>query len=503
MNILRLTAAALLLAGTMAAGAETVTVTKSGTLSDAVTDVTATELIISGPVDAADLFWVADNMKSLKTPNLANATIEAYDGEMLKGRVTYAAGAVPEMSFAGPSLTSVVFPATGNVTIGEGAFAGTPLTTLSLPAGITAIGDGAFAACKSLTDITLPATVKIGSHPFAGCTGLKTVTLDGTTTIVAEGQFKDCTSLTKVNGTDRLVTIGAEAFSGCTSLKDFTFGQNLKEIGSRAFIASGLTTADLAPARELDRVGDWAFAHCEDLKTVLFNNQAEVTVGKGVFFDCFDLDEIKLPGELRTLSAYMFKGDSKATGHDSLPGIDSIGAYALKDNAALQTLTLPAGLAYIGDGAMENATGLYEIDVTQLNEVPMLGKDVWSGVSQADVVLKVDSEAAAEAFNDAAQWKEFKIDVKSGVDDIIADNPAEDGKAAIRGRFVGNDLVLQALGSSFRNIRVYDVAGRLVAALDTDLSEVSLDTSGADTDIFIVAAVLADNTTGTLKIIRR
>ena len=347
------------------------------------------------------------------------------------------------------------------------------------------------------------ATVKIGSHPFAGCTGLKTVTLDGTTTIVAEGQFKDCTSLTKVNGTDRLVTIGAEAFSGCTSLKDFTFGQNLKEIGSRAFIASGLTTADLAPARELDRVGDWAFAHCEDLKTVLFNNQAEVTVGKGVFFDCFDLDEIKLPGELRTLSAYMFKGDSKATGHDSLPGIDSIGAYALKDNAALQTLTLPAGLAYIGDGAMENATGLYEIDVTQLNEVPMLGKDVWSGVSQADVVLKVDSEAAAEAFNDAAQWKEFKIDVKSGVDDIIADNPAEDGKAAIRGRFVGNDLVLQALGSSFRNIRVYDVAGRLVAALDTDLSEVSLDTSGADTDIFIVAAVLADNTTGTLKIIRR
>lgn len=95
MNILRITAAALALTGTLAAGAETVTVTKSGSLSEAVTDITATELTVSGPVDAADLFWAADNMKSLKTLNLADATIEAYDGEMLKGRVTYPAGPSP------------------------------------------------------------------------------------------------------------------------------------------------------------------------------------------------------------------------------------------------------------------------------------------------------------------------------------------------------------------------------------------------------------------------
>ncbi|MGM9854029.1 MAG: leucine-rich repeat protein [Muribaculaceae bacterium] len=501
MNILRITAAALALTGTLAAGAETVTVTKSGSLSEAVTDITATELTVSGPVDAADLFWAADNMKSLKTLNLADATIEAYDGEMLKGRVTYPAGAVPELSFAGTTLSSVVFPTTGNITIGEGAFADTRLTTLALPAGVTAIGDGAFTGCKSLTDVTIPATVKIGSHPFAGCTSLKTVSLGATT--ISEGQFKDCTALTEVKGTEKLVAIGAEAFSGCTSLKNFTFGKDLNEIGSRAFIASGLTTADLTSASGLKKVGDWAFAHCEDLKAVLFNNQAKVTVGKGIFFDCFELDEIKLPGELRSLSAYMFKGDSKATGHDSLPGIDSIGAYALKDNMALQTLTLPSTLTFIGDGAMENATSLHRIDVTQLDEVPMLGNDVWSGIDQSVVILKVKNDDAAKDFSAAEQWKEFKIDVNSGIDDIVIDNPAAGGKATIRGRFVGNELVLQALGSDFRNIRVYDVAGRLVAALDTDLSEVSLDTSGADTDIFIVAAVLADNTTGTLKIIRR
>ena len=63
--------------------------------------------------------------------------------------------------------------------------------------------------------------------------------------------------------------------------------------------------------------------------------------------------------------------------------------------------------------------------------------------------------------------------------------------------------IFDTLPEEYSNIRVYDVAGRLVAALDTDESEVALDTSGTDTNIFIVAAVLADNTTGTLKIARR
>ena len=110
------------LAGTLAAGAETVTVTAAGTLSGAVTDVTATDLTISGPIDAADLFWAADNMMSLKTLNLSGATIEAYDGDVLKGRMTYPAGAIPEMSFAGSSLTSIVFPTAGNITIGDTAY---------------------------------------------------------------------------------------------------------------------------------------------------------------------------------------------------------------------------------------------------------------------------------------------------------------------------------------------------------------------------------------------
>lgn len=491
------------LAGTLAAGAETVTVTAAGTLSGAVTDVTATDLTISGPIDAADLFWAADNMMSLKTLNLSGATIEAYDGDVLKGRMTYPAGAIPEMSFAGSPLTSIVFPTAGNITIGEGAFANTALTSISFPANLTVIGDGAFSACAGLKTLTLPASIKTGSHAFASCTGLTDVTLDATTTAVPDGLFKDCKALKEVKGTESLVTIGEDAFNGCLALNTFTFGSALRRIGPDAFSGSGLTDANLAAANGLKSVGNWAFAHCDALESAQFSDKADVTIGKGVFFDCFSLTHIKLPAQLRTISAYMLKGAESAGGHEELPAqIDSIGAYALKNNGSLMALVLPSTLTYIGDGAMENTTGLTSINATALDQVPMLGENVWSGIDQQEVVLKAN-ENTGEAFKATPQWQDFKIDIETGVDDIIADSPVDGNKAIIRGRFIGNDLVLQAVGSPFSNIRVYDVAGRLVAALDTDESEVALDTSGTDTNIFIVAAVLADNTTGTLKIARR
>lgn len=502
MNILRTSVAVLALTAAIAAEAETVTVTRPGTLSAAVTDTDATDLTIIGSVDAADLFWAAKNMESLKTLNLANVTIEAYNGELLNGRVAYPAGAIPEMSLAGTNLTSVVLPATGNITISEGAFANTPLTAISIHDGITAIGDGAFAACNSLTAVTIPATTKVGTHVFASCTALTTVTLGATTATIGDGLFKDCTSLKTVNGTDGLTTIGDDAFSGCTSLTDFVFGNTLHEIGAHAFAGSALANANLANANDLKKVGDWAFAHCDALATARFSDQADVTVGKGVFFDCFELAEITLPAKLHSLSAYTLKGTIKASGYDLPVQIDSIGAYALKDNEALQTLTLPSTLTFIGDGAMENVTGLSTIDATALDIVPLLGDDVWAGIDQSNVVLKVN-EGIGENFKATPQWQDFKIDIQTAVNDIISDNTAEGTKATIRGRFVGTDLILQASGSPFSNIRVYNISGCLVAALDTDLSEVVLDTSDAGTDIFIVAAVLADNTTGTLKIIRR
>lgn len=485
------------------ARAESVTVTVPGTLADAVADRNATELTVAGTVNAADLFWIGENMPALARIDLSAAQIAEYSGDMLHNSTLYRAATIPAGSFAGSALTAVVFPASGEITIGDGAFMDADITVLDIPANIAAIGDGAFAACDMLTRVSVPATVKVGAYAFASCKALTQVTLGTGTDAIAEGQFSNCTALDKVSGAESAVTIGARAFDNCTSLTAFDFGSALTAIGDAAFAHTAITDADLTAARGLRTVGDMAFAHNAGLVKAAFSTSANTVVGKGVFFDCTALTALQLPGRLAKLPDYILKGASKAVIDDlsQFDGLDSIGAYALKDNEAVANLILPSALTHIGTGAMENMTGLQSIDARSLPEAPALGDDVWRGVSQPEVALTI-MDTSRDSYENADQWKDFRFNIITGVDDIAADTDAGD-KAAITGRFVGSDLVITATGAPLRNIRVYDVSGRLMAALDTDEYEAVLDTNGTDTTVFIVAAILNDGTTGTLKIARR
>lgn len=79
------------------------------------------------------------------------------------------------------SVNSVI-PADGSVTrIGNGAFMQKPITTITIPSGVTQIAGSAFAYCYSLKDVTIPATVTlIDSNSFLYCSSLTDVNFQGT-----------------------------------------------------------------------------------------------------------------------------------------------------------------------------------------------------------------------------------------------------------------------------------------------------------------------------------
>ena len=63
------------------ASADTVELTKAGTLKDAVTTpASVTSLAISGPMDAADFDFINRSMTNLVSIDLTGASIEAYSG---------------------------------------------------------------------------------------------------------------------------------------------------------------------------------------------------------------------------------------------------------------------------------------------------------------------------------------------------------------------------------------------------------------------------------------
>ena len=75
--------------------------------------------------------------------------------------------------------------------IGIGAFAGTTMSSISLPSSVNTIGDGAFALCINLKNIILPSSTKsIGAAVFTFALSLENVTLNNELESIGEGAFE-------------------------------------------------------------------------------------------------------------------------------------------------------------------------------------------------------------------------------------------------------------------------------------------------------------------------
>ncbi|MBP5373133.1 MAG: leucine-rich repeat protein, partial [Clostridia bacterium] len=171
--------------------------------------------------------------------------------------------------------TSVI-PDDGSVTtIGSGAFAGSSITELIIPDGVTALRGTIISRCENLTKLVLPKTlstvnplalreagvkeivtplnvisylnknsiekltiidgVNVPQNAFSSFQSLKSVTLPDTMKTIDEAAFKDCAELTEIDLGKNLTTIGDSAFYGCSSLKNVSLPASIESIGTDAF----------------------------------------------------------------------------------------------------------------------------------------------------------------------------------------------------------------------------------------------------------------------------
>ncbi len=130
--------------------------------------------------------------------------------------------------FAGCTSLSEIGVPTGCTSIGAGAFKGTAIKTVSVPASVTTLGEAAFSGCTKLSYAELPAGLaKIPADCFSGCTALQAVIVvddhsyGGKRMVIESGAFSGCTSLREIviyNRADSLY-IAKNAFADCTGIK--------------------------------------------------------------------------------------------------------------------------------------------------------------------------------------------------------------------------------------------------------------------------------------------
>ncbi|MDE7164697.1 MAG: leucine-rich repeat protein [Clostridiales bacterium] len=227
-------------------------------------------------------------------------------------------------------------------TIAGHAFAGSGLTTISIPKSVKLSASNMFEGCTSLTSVVFESgntnvTGGSNSHLFRDCTALKSVTLPSGLSSIDSYMFYGCTALESIEIPSNVTKIDVYAFSGCTKLGNVTLGNSVDQIGNYAFQNSGLTSIEI-PA-SVNAIGNYAFGGCAKLETVTYGAYSG----------------------LRTIGNYAFNGCTKLLAINIPEGVTTIGDSAYENCDAVTTVTLPNSLRTLGNNPFINCDLLAEI----------------------------------------------------------------------------------------------------------------------------------------------
>ena len=266
------------------------------------------------------------------------------------------------------NLTAIEIPATVK-TIGDSAFRGTSISSISFPEGLTFIGKHAFDGLP-LTSVTFPDSLKtIDTQAFYECTSLESVTFGTSMTTsqletIGNAAFNFC-PLTEVQIPDSVTRIEDTAFAWDQHadpgpLTSVTIGSSqetsqLQYLGTRAFLNQSITTIILPNA--LKGMNDSSpYQGCTMLETIVWPTTAAETFTAVDGLD--NLPSLKdevvngLPPYITTIAQDAFRGTPLE--HIVIPStVETIELDAFRDSE-IQTLTISDGVQTIGERAFYN-----------------------------------------------------------------------------------------------------------------------------------------------------
>jgi hypothetical protein len=185
--------------------------------------------------------------------------------------------------------------------IGNNAFRGKNLVSVTLPNGVTHIGSGAFFN-NQLTSITIPESVtSIGGSTFGG-NQLTSVTIGSGVTSIGTGAFSDYDSLTTIN-----VASGNNSYS---SVDGVLYNKNRTTLIA---YPKGKTNVSFIMPNSVTSIGQFAFGSCINLTSVTIPNSV-TSIDEYAFYNCTSLTSITIPNSVQSIGDYAFDGCTGITG---------------------------------------------------------------------------------------------------------------------------------------------------------------------------------------------
>ncbi len=231
-----------------------------------------------------------------------------------------------------------------------------------IEAGVTSIGKDAFVYCDNITSVTIPASVtSIGEGAFRFCKKLSTVNYGGTAN--------------KWNA----ISIGND--------NDHLTGANINYAGITWTYNNGtLTISGTGDVEDYNNSSAPWYDHRYDTTKIVISNGV-TGIGEGAFCYFTELTSVSLPGSLKSIGAYAFRGCSSLKSVVIPDSVTSIGESAFYRCTALTTATVSNSVSMISYGTFMSCENL--ISVTIPNSVKSIGeKAFYNCGSLTDVYYK-------------------------------------------------------------------------------------------------------------------
>ncbi|MBR5957139.1 MAG: leucine-rich repeat domain-containing protein, partial [Salinivirgaceae bacterium] len=340
------------------------------------------DCIVSWGFSEIPLYGYADKDDVNKT-----LTITSYNGTETEvtipatlkiGDDDYAVTAIGDNAFAGKSIDKVSFAASCQIiTIGEYAFSGCSMTSITLPESLITIGDFAFSGCSSLTTLTIPKNVAelYPYYTLSYCSSLQEIIVDaGNTKFSSDGgvlyegttlwRYPSAKSGTKFTIPEGITDIQYGAFEECLNLQEITLPSTITDVSHYAFDeTSALAAINVnVSAGEFSTGGfyssDGILYKKNDDKVILyrypqakegdsFTVQGPVSkIRECAFAGCQNLKSVYISDNIE-MGSVVFQSDTVIE-HVTLPkGLTQIPSQTFQECYSLKSITIPASVTSI------------------------------------------------------------------------------------------------------------------------------------------------------------
>jgi len=300
--------------------------------------------------------------------------------------------------------------------IGNSAFLGSGITSITIPDEVTSIESNAFEKCKALSYIYIGKSVEsIGYYVFSECDNLKTVEINSNAIVSKNYNINESNVGSLFGGAfnieeliigDEVTSIGDCAFidSRITSVK---MSDNVTTIGNSAFRLSRLSSVKLS--NNLTDIGEWAFYGCR-LSTITIPESVKC-INLFAFQNCDYLTKVEVnSNEVVSRDGDQFYTLMSCFGKQVKEyvlgeGIKKVAYIAFAESEKLTSVTLSSNLTCVDDSAFHECNSLTDI-YCYAEQVPETGKDIFVDSNYKNATLHVPA-ASVEAYKNKEQWKDF------------------------------------------------------------------------------------------------